>query len=351
MGMISGIMVGFVVLLLSLSITFTLLSFNTNGTLLNPDYYRNQLLQNNMYDKISDEVVGTVTAQLIEQVPSGYKSMIEDRMKEELKKIFRAKVIQAKIEPLIENTLHYLTSKDDTIDLTVDLRDVKESIMTSAKKIARQEAMNTLTDEQRGMIWATYLNPGGCTTSAECIAYCADTAHFDECDFGQYIDQIQDNQFSSVGDSIPDSIDLASQMAQVNGGMTVEQVLSMPRFVLTIVTYLPWVGLFIMFGLMGAVMVLGLIRLNVHSIPRNIGIACVLSGITLVVLGMFGQMISPAIAGSVVQDVPQEMMKFVGDFIGGVFSGLMWPGIFTLALGIGLIIASFAMGKKRLLIV
>ena len=62
MGMMMNILLGFAVLFLSLSITFTILSFNTNSTVLNPEYYRNQLFQNNVYDKISNEIVASVTA-------------------------------------------------------------------------------------------------------------------------------------------------------------------------------------------------------------------------------------------------------------------------------------------------
>jgi hypothetical protein len=308
------------------------------GKILDEDFYKDQLEENNFYARVYTDVMPE-----IEAVPDYYGALQLSRQEaEELTaQIFPPEWLQTQVESLLDDLFPWLRSDIDDLDMTIDLRLAKQRAHSAVMAFLDQK-IDTLPDCQPGQVPDLPLISQG--VLPECIPSGLDRNVIKE--------QVMSEAMVFVDANIeqgPDTLDLIEEAK--SEGETREQFLDdfdSPRQIISRIIDIPQAALYgAMAAVLGIIVLLNLPRLN--KILRWVGCTMFFSGLPLVVIfslvySMAPSRVTNAITGNV-NDVPATINTLLGDLassgIRDLSMGFIVPAAIIMGLGLLSFVSSF----------
>ena len=317
-------------LLLIVSLTFGAIE----GKILDEDFYKDQLEDNDFYARVYTDVMPE-----IEAVPDYYGDLqISRQQAEELTaQIFPSEWLQAQVESLLDSLFPWLRSDTDDLDMTIDLRPAKQRAHPTVMAFLDQES-DTLPDCQPGQVPDLSLVIQG--VLPECIPGDLDRDILKE----QFMSEAMAFVDANI-DQAPDTLDLIEEAKGEDE--TREQFLDdfdSPRQIIRRIVDIPQA---VFYG--GMVVVLGIIVLlnlpRLKNILRWLGCTMFSSGLLLVVIFsviyfMVPSRVSDAITENV-EDVPATVNTLLCDLASSGTKDLSMGFILPAAIIMGLGLISF----------
>ena len=308
------------------------------GKVLDEDFYKDRLEDNDFYARIYTDVLPE-----IEAVPDYYGDLQMSRQEaEELTaQIFPPEWVQTQVESLLDNLFPWLRSDTDDLDMTIDLRPAKQDAHSIVIAFLDQK-IDTLPDCLPGQVPDLSLITQG--VLPECIPSDVDRNIIKE--------QFMSDAMAFVDANIeqaPDTLDLIDEAKST--GETREQFLDefdSPRQIIRRIVDIPQAAFYVaMVAVLGIIVLLNLHRLK--KILRWVGGTMFFSGLPLVVIfsvvySMVPSRVTDAITENV-EDVPATIDRLLCDLassgIKDLSMGFIVPAAIIMGLGLLSFVSSF----------
>ena len=307
-----------------------------DGKILNEDFYKDQLEENDFYARVYTDVMPE-----IEAVPDYYGSLPISRQEaEELTtQIFPPEWLQTQVERSLDNLFPWLRSDTDDLDMTIDLRPAKQRAHPVVMAFLDQK-IDALPDCRPGQVPDLSAIPQG--KLPECIPGGPERNTIKE--------QVMSQAMAFVDANIelaPDTLDLIDEAKSENE--TREQFLDdfdTARRVIRHIIDIPQAALY---GAMAVV--LGIIALlNLHRLKkvlRWIGATMFFSGLPLVVIFAVAHSTAPGRVTDAItehiDDIPATINTLLSDVVSSGIKDLSMGVILAAAIITGLGLFCFAL--------
>jgi len=313
------------------------------GQILDEDFYKDQLEENDFYARVYTDVMPEIVA-----VPDYYGSLqISREEAEELTaQIFPPQWLQSQVERLLDNLFPWLRSDTDDLDMTIDLRPAKQRAHPVVMAFLDQK-IDALPDCRPGQV--PDLSSISQGKLPECIPGGPERNTIKE--------QVMSQAMAFVDANIelaPDTLDLIDEAKSENE--TREQFLDdfdTPRKVIRHITDVPQAALYgAMAAVLGIIVLLNLPRLK--RILRWLGATMFFSGLPLVVIFAVANSTAPgrvtdAITENV-DDVPAAINTLLSDVVSSGIKDLsmsfILPAAIIMGLGLLCFVLSFVPGSR-----
>ena len=308
------------------------------GKVLDEDFYKDRLEDNDFYARIYTDVLPE-----IEAVPDYYGDLQMSRQEaEELTaQIFPPEWVQTQVESLLDNLFPWLRSDTDDLDMTIDLRPAKQDAHSIVMAFLDHK-VDTLPDCQPGQVPDLSLVTQG--VLPECIP--------GDLDRNTLKEQFMSDAMAFVDANIeqaPDTLDLIDEAK--DEGETREQFLDefdSPRQIIKRIVDIPQAAFYVaMVAVLGIIVLLNLHRLK--KILRWVGGTMFFSGLPLVVIfsvvySMAPSRVTDAITENIA-DVPATIDRLLCDLassgIKDLSMGFIVPAAIIMGLGLLSFVSSF----------
>lgn len=308
------------------------------GKILDEDFYKDQLEDNDFYARVYTDVMPE-----IEAVPDYYGALqISRQDAEELAaQIFPPQWLQVQVESLLDSLFPWLRSDTDDLDMTIDLRPAKQDAHSVVMAFLGHK-IDTLPDCQPGQV------PDLSSVTQGILPECIPS----DLDRNIIKEQVRNEAMAFVDANIeqaPDTLDLIDEAKSEDE--TREQFLDefdSPRGIIADINDIPQAALYgAMVAVLGIIVLLNLRRLK--QMLRWLGGTMFFSGLPLVVIfslvySMVPSRVSDAIAENV-EDVPATIDTLLGDLassgIKDLSMGFIVPAAIIMGLGLIAFVSSF----------
>jgi hypothetical protein len=308
------------------------------GKILDEDFYKGQLDENDFYTRVYTDVLPE-----IEAVPDYYGDLQISRQEAEelIAQIFPPEWLQTQVESLLDDSFPWLRSDTDDLDMTIDLRPAKQRAHSAVMAFLAQK-IDTLPDCQPGQVPDLSLVSQG--VLPECIPSGLDRNIIRE----QVISEAMVFVDANI-EQAPDTLDLIDEAKSEDE--TREQFLDefdSPRQIIKHIVDIPQAVFYgAMVVVLGIIVLLNLRRLK--KILRWLGCTMFFSGLPLVVIfSLVHSMVPGRVTDAItenVEDVPATINTLLCDLASSgtkdLSMGFILPAAIIMGLGLIFFVVSF----------
>lgn len=364
-GIICLVILSFVI---SASVPPLLIAHSAKEVVFNAAFYEGQFEKYGLYDKIRDTAIDSLSNMgggNIGEEGNAITDELKASLKERIKAAIPTSWVKAQANGMLENLLSFLKGEKDNLELKISLEEIKPNIVAVAENVTEEEMGNAAEKQlnetlggnaaQFDALLASGIGPGGCSSIADCIAYCSRPENIEECNniskelglppLGTLESATMTNVSEMIDEQIPDEIDIGKEMEKSGSYQSIVNARDTLKIVFLVTDILWLVPI-------GAILFIVIITRNAKDACGWIGGALLTAGIMTLLVAflvpvaaekMVEKMAQPTGEGAEFAAIIKDVMTAL---IGTIFGGVMIPAGAIAVAGLVLLISSRLLKKE-----